>query len=271
MFALVSVAWVFGGIELYHTIGNFSTQWIWFVLASVYTLTLNEIFLHQILSHGKYTANVQSWVYKVLIFLSTTENSFGKPTNFCMLHRHHHMRPDTDEDMIAPKRAWHTYNLLAPWMWLRNDRFEISKADQYMSQQKRFYRAMLNDPWTQFCERYQVLLTLILWTVLYIVTPVVLFKILFMGRLLMSIYMWFPSVIGHSKMFTGYKNFPDRPGDKTHNYLWLHYLALGLSCSMLHNNHHNLKTNQTATARWFELDVAKILRIPIQKFVTKQT
>jgi len=110
---------------------------------------------------------------------------------------------------------------------------------------------------------------MLVWLVLYLVVPVVLFKILFMGRLLMSIYMWFPSVFGHLKLFTGYKNFHRRPGDKTHNYLWLHYLAFGLSSSMLHNNHHNLNTNQTIVARWFELDVAKILRIPIQKFATK--
>lgn len=270
MFVIVSVAWVFGSIELYGTLADFSSQWIWYVSACIFTLTLNEIFLHQVLAHTQYQPNVQSWLYKLLIFLTTIDNSFGKVSNFCILHRHHHMRPDTEEDILNSKKAWYSYNLLAPWIWLLNHPFKISGSQRYLAQQRRFYRPMLDDPWTQFCEQNQPLLILMSWMVLYLTVPIVLFKILFMGRLLMSIYMWLACVVGHSKLFTGYKNFHGRPEDKTHNYLWLHYLALGLSCGMLHNNHHNLKTNQTIAARWFELDIAKILRIPIQKLTTKQ-
>lgn len=271
MFLLVSLAWGFGAIELYNTFADFSAQWYWFVLATTYTMTLNEIFLHQILSHGKYTAKTQSWLYKILIFLTTVENSFGKPTNFCMFHRHHHMRPDTDEDMILPKRAWHSYNLLSPWMWLINTPVKITKQEQYMAQQTRFYRSMIEDPWTQFCEKNQVVLILVYWLVLFLIAPVLLFKIVFMGRLLMSIIMWFQSVAGHLKLPTGYKNFPNKRNDKTYNYLILHYLALGLASGMLHNNHHNLRTNQTTVARWFELDAGKYIRLLIQKFVVNRT
>ena len=267
-FLLASIAWIFGAIELFDVFTNFSTQWHWYVLAAAFTLTVNDIFIHRVLTHRKGVVNTKSITYKVLVFLSSIENSFGSLTNFCLLHRHHHIETDTDEDLLLPKRYWYNRNLLAPWAWLSSSKIEISNQTEYLDAQKARYANILNDPWTEFCEEYKISLTLLVWGLLFVFFPIILFKILFMGRLLMSIFMFIGSNVGHMNLPTGYKNFVDTKDDQTNNYLILHYLSLGLFCGMLHNNHHH----QTATARWFELDVAKLFSWPIEQLIfLKQT
>ena len=44
LFLLVSIAWIIGARELFSTLTNFTSQWYWFVLATVYTVTLSELF-----------------------------------------------------------------------------------------------------------------------------------------------------------------------------------------------------------------------------------
>jgi hypothetical protein len=47
---LVAVAWFFGFQELWGVFSDFSNQWYWFVLATVWTTTLNDVFGHMILT-----------------------------------------------------------------------------------------------------------------------------------------------------------------------------------------------------------------------------
>lgn len=267
MFGLVSLAWIVGAWQLWDTMINFTTQWYWLIAATVYTLTINDIFQHQILSHTPRKIRTESWVYKVLIFLAVTETSFGRPSQFCLLHRHHHERPDHQDDILLPRRSWWLYNILAPWIWLRRDRLRLHDQDRYLAQQRSRYHDMLHDPWTQFCERNQALVTCVFWLFLYVAAPILLFKVLLMGRLLMSIFMGLSSNLGHLSLPTGYKNSNTGEEDRTHNYLILHYLALGLSCGMLHNNHHNVRPGKSLTVRWFELDVASLIRRPLQHLI----
>lgn len=265
---MASIAWIFGSIELVDTLLNFSTQWYWYVLATIFTLTINDIFIHQVCAHSKNEINTGSWIYKILVFVTSVDNTLGTLTNYCLMHKHHHMYTDQAEDLTLPKNYWHSRNLLSPWIWLENVPLKISNQEQYMSAQYKKYDYLINDPWTKFCETNRCAIAIVSWTALFFFLPVVLFKIIFMGKVLMSIYMFLAGNFGHLKIPFGYRNFDTN--DNSHNNLLFYYLALGLNGSLLQNNHHGLRTHETAVARWFEIDVAWLIRKPMQTFIIKK-
>lgn len=254
---IVSVAWIFGSIELISTLANFTTQWHWYVLATAYTLIINEIFVHQYCHHGRAKINTNSITYKILVFLVSVDNAYGPLTSACMMHTNHHRYADTKEDHINFKRFWHDTLLLSPWMFITNTsaKFKMSNKEQYFAEQRAVYKDILNDIWTFFCEEYRIYLTLLFWLVLYIVCPVVLFKIIFMGRFLISIFQFLTGVLGHIKLPFGYRNFNTL--DSSHNNLAFHYLSLCLFNSMLHNNHHGLRRFNAGQVRWYEFDLGQ--------------
>jgi hypothetical protein len=73
--AIVAVAWIFGSIELINTIINFDTQWPWYVIATAYTLIINEIFVHQFCHHSRANINTSSVTYKILVFLVSVDHA----------------------------------------------------------------------------------------------------------------------------------------------------------------------------------------------------
>jgi len=255
IFLLVFFAWVVGAYELWDTVSNFSTQWPWYVIATFYTLFLNEIFLHQVCGHDNITVDPRRWTYKILLFFVTVDHGNGPMTSFCLLHQNHHDHADQKHDLVNYRTKWYSYAMVAPWIYLMNQSLDIPDKDKYLDQERKKFNLIIDDNWTWFCEIYRTPLTLIYWITLFVIAPIVLFKVVFMGRFLLSIFKFAADVFGHMKLPFGYRNF--NTPDTTHNHLIFHYLTLGLFTGMLHNNHHGLKSFDTCQHKWFEFDLSR--------------
>jgi len=268
---IVSIAWYFGAIELYHTVTNFSSQWHWYVIASFYTICVNELFVHEFCHHSRLPINTNSWTYRILIFLASVDNAYVPVTGQCLMHSNHHMYADTKDDHANFKRSWHDLFLLSPWLFLNKsyNNFVMPDKENYFKRQQEIYKNILDDIWTFFCEEYRISLTIIFWAVLYFIAPIVLFKVLFMGRFLLSIFQFLFNIPGHVKLPFGYRNF--NTPDGSYNNLWIHYLTLCLSGAALHNNHHGLRSYKTCQHRWFEFDLSKYVIAAYTKLMVKDS
>jgi fatty-acid desaturase len=257
LFSIVAITWIFGSIELYDTLANFSTQWYWWVLATAYTIVVNELFVHEFCHHSMKDINTNTWTYKIMMFLASIDNAYVPVTGQCLMHANHHDMPDTDYDHAEMRKTWHDLFLLSPWLFLnqRYENFDWPGRANYIKQQEKIYKTVLDDIWTFFCEEYRIFLTLSIWLLLYLICPIILFKILFMGRFLMSIYQFCVNVPGHIMLPFGYQNYKEQA--TSWNNLWAHYIMLGLSHSALHNNHHGISDRRSVQRRWFEFDTGR--------------
>ncbi len=268
LFLIVTVCWMLGGYELFISLTNFSSEWYWIVLAMLYTCTINEIFVHEIMSHSDPAAiNVNSITYKVLVFLNAVNHGYGNVTDFCLTHANHHIWSDTNSDHMYVKTRWDSNCILSPWNYFINQQLEMPGKEEYFKKQNKEYKHILNDPWTMFIEEFKIPLTLLFWAILFFTFPIILFKIVFMGRLLMSVLAGLANIAGHSKLPGGYRNFDI--SDNTYNHLIFHYLSLGLFTGMLHNNHHGLKTFETSQVRWFEFDTSRPINFALRFLMRK--
>lgn len=250
---LVSIAWIVGAYELADTLAHFATQWYWFVLATVYTITLNEIFSHRICSHNLFNVDVESKTYKVLVFLLSVDHAWSPLTDACVTHLNHHMYSDQgDKDNLNYRRHWFSFCTLSPLLYLYQKPTNYPDADKFFKRQEQKFKHILDDGWTFFCEEFRVPLTIVFWLAVYLIAPIILFKILLMSRFLMSIYMAMASIGTHINLPFSYRNF--NTNDTTYNNLVLHYICLGLLSSMLHNNHHAKPRAINHAIRWFEFD-----------------
>jgi fatty-acid desaturase len=99
--------------------------------------------------------------------------------------------------------------------------------------------------------------------------PVVLFKIVFMGRIIISIITFLTTSLGHSKLL-GYRN-EDVPNNSNNRLITHYLLGCGLFSSLLHNNHHTHRwiQQQSHSYRWFEIDlggyIIKLLKLGMAK------
>lgn len=262
LFVLVSIAWYIGCLNLIETLTHFSTEWYWYVLATIYTVLLNEIFAHLICSHRPYKSDPNRFTFKLLTFLTTVDHAWAPISNICRVHENHHRYSDQGEnDNLNWRRHWYNLCILSPIMFVYQRKTVYPDQKKFFDQQEHIHAGILNDTWVWFCEEYRVLLTIIFWGSLYLVCPIILFKVVFMGRFLISVFMILAAIGGHNSLPMGYRNFDT--ADNTHNNLLFHYLALGLFSTMLHNNHHGTK-NINHSYRWYEIDlggyVVKLLR-----------
>lgn len=255
---LVLFAWVMGSIELVDTFKNFSTEWYWYVLAVAYTVSLNDVFVHICLGHLIYPIDTNRVGYKILTFLATVDNAWGPISSMCLVHRNHHMYSDQGNRDVSNWRIhWYNMSILSPINYIYQAKTDFPEQEKYFAQQHKAYKEILDDTWLWFIEEYSHIFTILFWIVLYFVCPVILFKIIFMGRVLMSVFTLFPGMFGHSRLPGGYRNF-DTP-DQSYNNLVLHYLCLGLFPTTLQNNHHGqMYTIEKGHGhRWFEVDLSK--------------
>ena len=267
LFLLTTLAWAVGATELYSVLSDFKEQWPWYVLATAYGVTINEIFAHQICSHRPYALDTKRFTYRLLVFLNTVDHAWGPITSIATRHDNHHEHSDKGiHDNLNWRRLWYNVCLLAPWMFLYQKITVYPDRERFEKRQDRRYRNILQDEWTWFCEEYRVILTILFWLLLYFTVPVILFKVVLMGRFLSSVFMALAAIGGHNKLPFGYRNFDTDDG--THNNILFHYLALGLYSTMLHNNHHGTK-NDSHSFRWWEIDignwVVSMLRPLIEK------
>lgn len=245
---LVSIAWVIGAEELVFTINNIQTNWPWLILAFLFTAIINEWFFHIILGHTYYARriNPNRWLYKVLIFLG-----FGTVKGIAIMHELHHMYADEPgKDSLHWRDSAVSFASASPLLWIMTPKTELPKA--YIDKKLNTLSKLINDPWTSFSDEYHWFVTTVVWTLLYFICPVVLFKVIFMGRVIGSIVSILINVLSHTKILGGYKN---KQGAGYNNII-IHYVLLGLIPSALHNNHHNHAVKNSHGMRWFEFDLA---------------
>lgn len=246
---LVLIAWIYGAGELATTFLNIQTDWPWLLLAFLLTAIINEWFFHIILGHSYYAKQVdpRRWLYKILICLG-----FGTVKGIAVMHDLHHIHADDPtKDSLHWSRSALTFASASPLLWVLTPSVELPKA--YVERKLKILDRLVNDPWTAFCDAAHPVITILIWTFLYLVCPIVLFKVVFMGRVIGSIVSTLINVLSHTKIPGGYKNF-DGPG---YNNFIVHYLLLGLVPSALHNNHHNYNFKNGHSVRWFEFDLAQ--------------
>ena len=256
-FLIVSIAWWVGGIELYHILTNFSIEWYWLFFALLYSIVLNELFCQLIISHQYFPINTKSITYKILSFLQAVDHTTGSAAGFAQVHIVHHLHPDDkDKDPLYAKTNWLTTNTMSPLLYIYQSPIEIPDEKFFRARWK-LNKDIINDEWTAFCYQYKTSLTLAYWLALYLVLPVILFKIVFLGRLLISIVMAICSIGTHKRLLIGMQNVKDK--DSTYNNHLFNILVLGLFPSMLHNNHHNSYTTKTHSNHWYELDFGSMI------------
>lgn len=247
--------WVAGANELWHVIGNFSDQWYWIPLATMYTLVLNEYFVHLIIAHQAFKVNTGSWFYKLLIWLATIDNGYGKIIGNVVMHDKHHDCSDiVGQDPIHAQTNWWTTGSLTPLMYIYQPKLHYDDFGGFVEQQRNRYQNIVNDSWTKFCDDHGVLITVISWSLLFLLVPELLFKILFMGRVFLSIMQSSLVLITHRTGLLGYRNF-DVIGS-SHNNMLLHSILLFMVPSALHNNHHGHPDFAKSHGyRWWEIDL----------------
>lgn len=257
LFVIVSIIWYFGFQSLAEIFVNFNSQWYWYVIATVYSVTLNEIFAHQICSHRPYKIDTNKATFKLLTFLTTVDHAWAPISNICRVHENHHLYSDKGiNDNLNWRRFWYNVCILSPIMFVYQDRTVYPNSKQFFKKQDALHQDILTNTWVQFCEENRIILTLIFWATLYFLFPVILFNVVFLGRVLFSIFMILAAIGGHVRLPFGYRNFPTN--DNTHNNLIFHYLALGLFSTMLHNNHHGT-TSDKHSFRWYEIDLGAVV------------
>lgn len=268
LFSLVLVAWITGAVELVDTLTHFDTQWPWYILATVYTVMLNELFSHRICSHSLFEIGTNRITYKILTFLLTVDNAWCPLTDVCRTHQGHHIYTDKGEiDNLDWSRNWYSFCSLSPLVFVYQHPKVYPNAEKFFTAQRKRFKNIIDDTWTFFCEDNRVLLTVLFWLILYVILPVVLFKIVLMGRFLASIQMVLATYCSHHKMPFSYRNFSTH--DNSQNNLILHYICLGFLSSLLHNNHHGRQATENHAVRWFEIDTGYYLIRLIKPLITK--
>jgi hypothetical protein len=268
---LVTVAWIYGTIELINTVRNFNTQWYWYVLALIYTVTINDLFVHICCGHGIYKIDTTRIGYKILTFVATVDNAWAPIRSMCLVHRNHHIHSDQGNNDVSNWRIhWYNMGILSPINYIYQAHTIFPNHNKYFSKQYETFKEILDDTWLWFIEEYSHIFTLLFWLLLYLICPVILFKIIFMGRVMISIFTLFPGMFGHTKIPGGYRNF-DTP-DTSYNNLVFHYFCLGIFPTILQNNHHGQKytLEKGHQYKWFEIDLSKYIVRSIKYFTQKQ-
>jgi fatty-acid desaturase len=245
---LVAIAWVLGFNELAFTIANFQTEWPWLLVAFLFTAIVNEWFFHIVLGHTYYARQIDPsrWLYKVLICLG-----FGTVKGIGIMHDLHHLHADEHgKDSLHWQSSALTFASASPLLWILTPKVEIPK--NYIDRKLKVLNRLVSDPWTQFCDAAHPLVTIAIWGLLFLTLPVILFKVIFMGRLVGSIISTLINVLSHTNVLGGYKNFEGAG----YNNIVVHYLLLCMVPSALHNNHHNHNFKHGHKVQWFEFDIS---------------
>jgi hypothetical protein len=270
---LVTVAWVAGAYQLFDLLVNFETQWYWYPLALLYTVTINEYFGHLCCGHDTFKIDTNRITYKILAFLNCVDHAWSPPSSMSLIHHNHHMYADQgiQDFSNAKMQTWYRIGILSPIHYIYHwADWEIPDSKNYFARQHAVFKHILDDPWTQFCEKNSHWLAICYWAVLYMIFPVFLLKVVLIGRVLISVYTLFPGLLGHIKIPGGYRNF--NTNDNSYNNLIFHYLCLCIFPTVLHNNHHGMKYTfeQGHRYRFFEFDLS-VYPMRLIRFLIKKT
>ena len=248
MRSLIITVMLLGGI-----VTMWNIEWYWLIIALIYSVVVNDIFCHRICSHGMFDIDTKSKTYKIMTWLASMDMSFGPVVWTVKYHNLHHIHSDNGpEDVMNWRYHWYSTAICSP---IPPREVMPSDYDEYTKKQWIKHEKLLSDPWTDWCCRNQCAIAIGSFLVLAIVCPIILFKVIFVGRVLLSITIGVASIAGHIEHFPlSYRNFNTR--DTTSNNLVLHYLFLGLFAGVLQNNHHGQPKSIRPNPRWFEFDTS---------------
>jgi fatty-acid desaturase len=260
---------VVGGWYFVNSIQHFSTEWGWIPLALVYTTVINDSFAHRICAHRMFEVNTKSWLYKVLTWFASADLGFGTVKQLSRDHDLHHIYADQGRlDPMNWRYYWYSSSVLATpiptFTYRRPDNY-----DDYVGKQIKKNSDIINDPWTDFCGQYSVTISIVTMLVLYLLFPVIFFKVFLMGRFLLSVITALAAFFGHMGNFPlSYRNY--NTNDTSVNNLIFHYFALGLLAGMLQNNHHGQPRSINPNPKWWEIDTSKPFILMIKKIIEKK-
>lgn len=256
---------VIGSLELITILNDFHHQWYWILLAIIYTTLINEVFVHRICSHNMFKIDTNSYLYKFLIWMSSSDMGYGPVIQSILDHNLHHIYSDKGpEDIMNWRYYWYCTTTMIP---LPIKYVKPPNYYQYLEVQKNNYKNILEDKWTIFCANYQIIISIITFAFIFLVFPAFLFKVVFVGRVLLSIMTGLAGFVGHVKNFPGnYRNY--ETDDTTSNNMFFHLLFLGFFGAMLQNNHHGRPRDENPNRKWWEIDSGlifiKLLRIAME-------
>lgn len=258
---------VLGLASLYVLLQDVTDTWSWLLAATIFTISLNDIFNHRICSHKMFEVNTNSILYKVLVWFCSAEMSSGSTWTVTMVHRIHHKYSDKGP---IDNMNW-KYHLFSKAFGLpfRSANYqEPPDIADYVKMQYRLHNKILNDPWTKFCDKHQLLIATVNLAALYFLCPTFLFNVFLPGRAIITLIMLTAGTLGHVRALGSYRNFSTK--DNSTNNLWLHYLLLGLYDGALHNNHHGRPAAEQPNPRWWEISTSYPILWVFKLFLEKK-
>lgn len=268
VYALLTSAMLLAGFnEFVITISDFANQWYWLLAATIYAFTLNDTFMHRICSHNMFPINVKSITYKVLTFLGSVNQSYETVRDLVVVHRYHHYYSDQGApDNINHRLFWHGFAWSMPFAGF-GPQPEFPDIENVLKKVFVTQRDIMTDTWTYICWRYSLPLSIVAQVTLYFLCPILLFKVILMGRLMITFGMIAVSACHRLNFPLNYRNFETK--DESCNNLVLHYLFLGFFAGMLQNNHHGRPKVENLGMHWYEIDsswpILKLLRYLMEK------
>jgi len=246
---------------------NFSEQWYWLIVATVYTITINETFTHRTCGHKMFDVNVKSIWYKILTFLSSVDQAHGPVRTHAIWHLSHHKYADQGNfDNVNAKVFWYGDAWILPFGFL-GKKADIPDKTELIGRAHNTFREIIEDPWTMFCEKHIISISVLSQLVLYFACPTILFKVLLLGRFIMTVGMIGAGIAHLQRIPLTYRNF--NTPDMSNNNLILHYLFLGIFGGLLQNNHHGKPNALNMGAKWWEIDtstpIAYLLKFLMEK------
>ncbi len=203
---------------------------------------------HRIFSHKCFV--LPRWKENIVLFLGALAGQ-GSSITWTAIHRgYHHRRTDTIEDIHSPVHKGILWSFL---LWTNS----ITEESNIINM--KYAIDLLRKPnhiWFHKNHFY------ILWAPLLLVSLVDWKLSLCCFALPTCISLFqdnLTNVLGHKKVFIGYKNF-DTP-DSSQNNVLLGYLGWGQGW---HNNHHHLPSSfdfgKGVSGKWWELDPCRLLK-----------
>lgn len=255
-----------GIVQAYSIFTDFANQWYWLPLAVIYTMVVNDIFVHRICSHKMFNIDPSRWTYKFLTWWASADMGYGPVSYMTMSHNLHHVYSDQGpRDVMNWRHHWYAETIASPL-----PRFNPEPVtESYQAKQLRVHKTILTDPWTIFCGRHQVEIAVVTQLLLFLLAPLFLFNVMYLGRFLLSVMTGLAGFCGHVKNFPGsYRNFDTK--DTTSNNIFLHYLFFGMFAGMLQNNHHGKQSAETPHCHWWEFDATKPFVVVLKYFIQQR-
>jgi sn-1 stearoyl-lipid 9-desaturase len=188
---------------------------------------------HRLVTHRSF--QTPKWLEYVLVFCGTLSCQMG-PTIWVGLHRHHHLYSDRELDQHNSNRGFWWSHM--GWML-----YEVAAKKDV----SRYTKDIANQPFYQFCDKYYLVLQVILAALLYLIGGwSFLIWGIFVRLVLVYHCTWFVNSATHK---FGYRTYESN--DRSTNCWWVALCTYGEGW---HNNHHAFPHSARHGFKWWEID-----------------